>query len=165
MKEVDFLVEKLNLIPHPEGGYFFETYRSETIVSLEQPYAGDRNSSTCIYFLLTSGNPSKFHKIHQDEIWHFYQGSTIHLHIISKDGQYELVKIGTNWEQDETPQYVVKGGNWFASEIIQEDQYALAGCTVSPGFDFKDFEMAERNALLRICPSEEKIISRLTPKT
>ena len=160
-KEVQFLIEKLGLNPHPEGGYFKETYRSTQASELGHPYSGPRSHSTCIYFLLTSENFSAFHKIHQDEIWHFYQGSPIALHIISPEGKYQLVTIGNNIEKGEVPQFVVSGGFWFASEVSVAGSYSLAGCTVAPGFDFQDFEMAEKDTLQQICNEQIELINRL----
>lgn len=165
MSEIDTLIHKLQLLPHPEGGYFKETYRSsESLMksALPQGYKGDRNLSTCIYFLLTSANFSAFHRIKQDEIWHFYMGSPISLHIINQQGVYLKQMIGSNLEAGEVPQFVVHGGDWFASEVEEPNSYALAGCTVSPGFDFEDFEMADRYKLLLKYPDFEAVIRRLT---
>lgn len=152
-------------MPHPEGGYFKETYRSEIsadVKALPQKFKSSRNFCTAIYFLLTSDNFSVFHRIKQDEIWHFYCGSPISLHVLSKDGSYKKHLIGQNLEKGEVPQFVVKAGDWFASEVQVPNSYALAGCTVSPGFDFADFEMVERKELLQKYPLHDKIISRLT---
>ena len=98
MKKAD-IIEKLGLQSHPEGGYFKETYRSSGIITegnLNDDFQGNRNFSTAIYFLLTSGSFSAFHRINQDEFWHFYKGSPIKLHIISEDGIYSVIIIGNN---------------------------------------------------------------------
>ena len=165
MKTIDSIIKRLDLLPHPEGGYYRETFRSETVISkisLPEGYQGDRNACTAIYFLLTSRNFSAFHKIKQDEIWHFYSGSPISLHILTQEGSYEKHLIGSDLERGEVPQFAVKGGDWFASEVSDSDSYALAGCTVSPGFDFADFEMADRQELLQTYPDHQQIINRLT---
>ncbi len=159
------LVKKLQLEPHPEGGFFRETYRSEGFVSenqLSNGFVGDRNYATCIYFLLVSGNFSAFHRIKQDEIWHFYSGSPILLHTICPNGNYELIEIGNNLDAGEVPQFVVPANYWFASEVKNPDSYSLAGCTVSPGFDFRDFELPSRSELVSLFPEHEKAIARLT---
>ena len=159
------IVDALDLKPHPEGGFYKETYRSEGEInsdSLTENYTGIRNYSTCIYFMLTSGNFSAFHRIIQDEIWHFYEGSTISLHTISKEGNYQKIAIGKNFSKGEVPQYVVRGGDWFAAEIEANNAYALVGCTVSPGFDFEDFELTPRQELLKLFPQHKAIITRLT---
>lgn len=159
------IIEKLGLQPHPEGGYFKETYRSEGTIpkaGLPSEYSGDRNYSTSIYFLLTSQNFSAFHKILQDEQWHFYDGAPIILHMISQEGIYSTVKIGRSLDLGEVPQYTVPGGLWFASEVVEGNSFSLAGCTVAPGFDFSDFSLASRNELTNLFPKHKKIIHRLT---
>ena len=159
---VDALKKHLELFPHPEGGYYKETYRSSGVVKNPYPDAQERNFATAIYFLLVSGNFSAFHRIKQDEIWHFYEGAAIHLHVLDSEGKYELIKIGTDLFNGEVPQYMVKAGDWFASEVSVENSYSLAGCTVSPGFDFADFEMAKTAQLTEQYPEHKLIIDRLT---
>lgn len=159
------LIHTLDLQPHPEGGYFKETYRSVGKIkedSLEQEYGGERNYSTCIYFLLTSDSFSAFHSIKQDEIWHFYDGSPIRLHIITAQGIHQEHIIGRNIGKGERPQLVVSGGCWFAAEVIVPDTYTLVGCTVSPGFSFEDFKLIPRKELTALFPNHETIIARLT---
>ncbi len=164
-QEIKRLVEQLDLKPHPEGGYYREIYRSDGSIpehALNGKYDGDRNYCTSIYFLLSSASFSAFHRIKQDEIWHFYQGSPAHIHVIDKDGNYVRHQIGMNLDSGQVPQVVVSGGQWFASEVPEDDGYCLVGCTVAPGFDFLDFEMAERRLLTSKYPQHEAIISRLT---
>ncbi|GGE17583.1 cupin domain-containing protein [Psychroflexus salis] len=159
--KADYIIQKLGLQKHPEGGYFKETYRSNKNVFVED-LDGKRNFSTCIYFLITNEAYSAFHKVSQDEIWHFYEGSCIHLHLISPDGTFRMQKIGNAWNAGELPQFVVPAQTWFAAEVIQTKAYALVGCTVSPGFDFKDFQLADKKQLLEEYPEHEQIIDRLT---
>jgi predicted cupin superfamily sugar epimerase len=112
--------------------------------------------------LLTSNEFSAFHRIKQDEIWHFYDGSPIRLHVISPSGEYSKHRIGRELALGETPQLVVPAGCWFAAEVVNESAFSLVGCTVSPGFDFRDFEMRSRPELISMFPEHEKIISKLT---
>ena len=159
------IIQKLGLEPHPEGGYFRETYRSIGEITgedLENEYEDKRNYSTCIYFLLTSDNFSALHRIKQDEIWHFYDGSPIRLHMISELGIHSEHIIGRDFKKGEVPQFIVPGGYWFAAEVINKDDYSLVGCTVSPGFDFNDFELKTRKELTSLYPDKAKIISKLT---
>lgn len=165
MNSIKNIINKLKLEPHPEGGYFKETYRSFGEINeenLEAGYEGKRNYSTCIYFLLTSDNFSALHRIKQDEIWHFYDGSPILLHMISELGIHSEHVIGSDFNKGETPQFIVPGGYWFAAEVINKNDYSLVGCTVSPGFSFKDFELKTRKELISLFPDKEEIISKLT---
>jgi len=162
---IEHIISELKLEPHPEGGYFKETYRSSGKInedSLEASYEGKRNYATCIYFLLTSDNFSALHRIKQDEIWHFYDGSPIRLHMISELGAHSVHIIGRDLSKGESPQFIVPGGYWFAAEVIEKNRYSLVGCTVSPGFSFKDFELKTRKELLKLFPNQEEIISKLT---
>ena len=165
MNKKEKIIQELDLQPHPEGGYFKETYRSEGEISnnnLPTQYKGKRNYSTCIYFMLTSDTFSAFHKINQDEIWHFYDGSPIRLYIITEKGAYSEHVIGRNFSNGEVPQLIVPGNSWFAAKIINENDYSLVGCTVAPGFDFSDFILPERSVLVAQFPQHESIISELT---
>jgi len=165
INSIEEIINKLNLKPHPEGGYFKETYRSVGEIkedSLNTNYQGKRNFSTCIYFLLTSEKFSAFHRIKQDEIWHFYDGSPIRLHIILEDGNHSHYLIGRDFAKGEIPQFIVPGGCWFAAEVINKNDYSLVGCTVSPGFSFEDFELKTRKELISLFPDLEKIITKLT---
>ena len=165
MNKADEIIDALNLFPHPEGGYFKETYRSVgeiNVDSLSIDYKGKRNYSTSIYFLLKSENISAFHKIKQDEIWHFYDGSPIIIHEITEGGRYQQTIVGIDIAEGQLPQYVVEGGNWFAASVVRENDFSFVGCTVSPGFDFGDFELPSREVLIDKFPQHKDIITRLT---
>lgn len=166
-KVIEEIIEKYQLAPHPEGGYYRETYRSEEIVEkecLDAGYIGKRNCSTAIYFLLTANMFSAFHKLKQDEIWHFYYGSPVKIHMISEKGEYNTVILGNNYNNNETPQFVIKGNTWFAAEVNAEGCFSFVGCTVSPGFDFADFEIAEREKLIKDFPVHKEVITKFTKK-
>ena len=159
------IINQFDLTEHPEGGFYKETYRSKSKISnenLASNFVGDRNVSTCIYFLLTPEKFSAFHKINQDEIWHFYKGTTLKLHMISPTGEYSFVLIGNDLANNEQPQFVVPATYWFAAEVIQENSYAFTGCTVAPGFDFRDFVLPERKELTVLFPQHKDIITKLT---
>lgn len=164
-KTATYWITNLQLEKHPEGGYYRRTYESkETIpqTALPDGYNGKRFLGTAIYFLLDGHDFSAFHKLKQDEMWHFYEGSPIHIHTIDANGNYKLVKLGRDIENGECLQYVVPGKTYFASEIVDKDHYALVGCTVIPGFDFEDFEMPPRKELIAKYPEHEQLITRLT---
>lgn len=163
--EIDALKKELGLAPHPEGGFFRETYRSEETAGpglLPERFPGERSFSTAIYFLLSRGDFSAFHRIKSDEIWHFYSGSTIIIHMIFPDGRLVQKKLGRRPYREESFQLVVQRGCWFAAGLENENTYALVGCTVSPGFDFGDFEIAERDRLISSYPEHRKIIEKFT---
>lgn len=160
------LVRDLGLSPHPEGGYFRETYRSsETIpeTGLPERFHGERSMATAIYFLLGPGDFSAFHRIRSDETWHYYTGSCgLAVHVIQGDGSYRLIRLGNRTGAGETFQATVPAGAWFASEPCDAQGFALVGCTVAPGFDFRDFEMADAVALAGEHPDLEGLIRRLS---
>lgn len=159
------IIQKLDLKEHPEGGFYRETYRSDGAIPashLPKTINSERNFSTCIYFLLTAEKFSAFHKINQDEIWHFYKGSPITLHTILPNGKLESYKIGSNILKGELPQLVVPAGCWFAAEVNQGGDFALMGCTVSPGFDFEDFQLAQREELSQMFPEHNELITQFT---
>ncbi len=158
------LVERFQLLPHPEGGYYRENYRSEETISqnaLPQRFSGGRQFSTAIYFLLEQGNFSAFHRIQSDECWHFYAGQTLHVHVIHPNGQYELLKLGNDLSMGESFQAVVPACSWFSSETAEGGAFSFVGCTVAPGFDFADFELAKAEKLIQQFPSMEILIRRL----
>ena len=165
MKEkISYLIDSLHLMPHPEGGFYKESYRSPWLVpgpALPPGFSGERNLSTAIYFLLRQGDYSAFHRIRSDECWHFYEGGTLLVHVIHPVGRYEVIRLGRNFKSGEVFQHVVPAGAWFASEPAGETEFSLVGCTVSPGFDFLDFEMAEEEELLQQFPEHGGLIRRL----
>lgn len=164
MQPVDYWIKHLNLKAHPEGGFYKETYRSSEIIAacgMPARFEGTRNFSTAIYFLLRSQDRSVFHRIKSDELWHFYQGSTLSIYILKNDG-LTIQKLGTKLDQGESLQLVVPANCWFGARVEEKETFALCGCTVAPGFDFQDFEMAERGELLGEFPKFEKEIVELT---
>ncbi len=170
-KTPDYWIEQLRLAPHPEGGFYREAYRaSEQIpqAGLPERFSGPRSFATSIYFLLGTRDFSAFHRIRSDETWHFYEGCALELHMLDASG-HAMVLIGRDVHRGEFLQYTVPAGVWFASRPSQLDMpleasehYCLVGCTVSPGFDFNDFEMAERKQLLRDFSKHRSIIESLT---
>jgi uncharacterized protein len=164
-----YWIEKLGLLAHPEGGYFRETYRAEEqIAHLPDRFSpktlasAQRSFSTAIYFLLESDQFSAFHRIKSDEVWHFYTGSALTVYAIDPAGQLSEFRLGNQPDQAETWQAVVPAGWWFGSKVNAPDTFALVGCTVAPGFDFADFELAERSQLLHLYPQHRTLIEQLT---
>ena len=161
--QAKYYIDKLKLIPHPEGGYYKEIYRSGEYISMEglpKRYKSKRVFSTSIYFLLEGRQVSKFHKLKSDEVWHFYDGSSVVIYLLNNN--IEKIIIGKNIAQGNAFQCTIKKNNWFAAEIIEKDSFALLGCSVAPGFDFDDFELADKKYLLKKYSRYEDIINRLT---
>ena len=158
--EVKKLIRYLNLSPHPEGGYFCENYRSDGIIDkagLPPYYNENRNFSTAIYFLLPAGHVSHFHKVKTDEVWHFYGGGSLTLIQIFADGSRQDVQIGNQVFEGEHLQYVVPANCWFAAFPNPGVEYSLVGCSVSPGFDYKDFELGVKDNLAEMFPQHREV--------
>lgn len=165
MKTAAQWIKILKLVPHPEGGFYREVYRCAEGVSrkaLPSRYSGPRAFSTSIYYLLRGQDVSRFHRLASDEIWHFYAGSQLTLHVIDPKGHYQATRLGTCGGRCQQPQQVIMRNHWFAATVDNTSQYTLMGCTVAPGFDFADFELADRDTLARLCPSKALLIKRLT---
>jgi hypothetical protein len=155
----------LGLVPHPEGGFYRETYRSpDTLAAAHLPprYTGPRPCSTAIYFLLERGQVSALHRIKSDELWHFHAGGALVLSIIDPDGRLREPRLGPDPGRGEWLQIVVSAGCWFGAAVAGSDSYTLAGCTVAPGFDFADLELADRATLVARYPEHAALIGRLT---
>jgi predicted cupin superfamily sugar epimerase len=161
MVTVKELVEKLNLHPHPEGGYFAEHFRSPQSAEFEG-FSGKRNYSTSIYFLLEEGQFSALHRIKSDEIWHFYLGDPLEIVEIGQDGNWISTILGQDLAKGQKLSYVVKAGNWFGSRPLKGSLFCLVGCTVAPGFDFQDFEMPNRSFFCQQFPSLKNQIEEFT---
>lgn len=158
------IIQHLQLKPHPEGGFYKEVYRSEGMIeqpSLPQDFGGSRPYATSIYYLLQKGDYSAFHRIKSDEIWHFYAGGNLLFHLLSAHGTYQDVVLGNKIANGATFQFVMPAGVWFAAEPAPGTEFTLAGCTVSPGFDFSDFELANGEALVKGFPEQKELIMRL----
>ena len=158
------LIKQYCLQPHPEGGWFKETYKSTEIISasaLPERFGAPRVFSTAIYFLLEQGNFSAFHRIKSDECWHFYTGDPLDVYVLQQDGNLEIVHLGNNISKGLMFQYVVPADCWFASRPAPGSSFCFAGCTVAPGFDFADFELADAIALASLYPMHQSIIKTL----
>jgi len=150
METAKFWIEKLALQKHPEGGWFKEVYRSEEIVgkeSLAAAFGGSRHFSTSIYYLLEGEDFSSFHRIKSDELWHFYTGSSNVEILWIEEGKLVREKLGDNINNEEHFQIIVPKNKWFAARLLNTNGFALVGCTVSPGFHFEDFELADKRLI------------------
>jgi predicted cupin superfamily sugar epimerase len=163
--DIQSLVERFQLEPHPEGGFFRETWRTSEIVpgaALPSRFGGDRSISTAIYFLIGGGHFSAFHRIKSDETWHYYAGtSPLIIHMLLPGIGYRRILLGNRPDEEQVFQDTVPSGAWFASEPADPSGYAFVGCTVSPGFDFRDFELATEASLSAEYPGHSALIRRL----
>ncbi len=164
MKSAEYWITHLELEPHPEGGYYKEAYKSKCIITKDclPGFSGDRSIATAIYYLLSNEDISLFHSIKSDEIWHFYYGSPLIIHVLHIDGAYEKIKLGTSIDEGEVIQCVVPAQSWFSAEVAHSSSFGLVGCTVSPGFDFRDFTLAHAHELIKLFPQHEKLIKKFT---
>lgn len=153
------LVKTLKLESHPEGGFYSETYRST-----EKAENNKGVLMTSIYFLLTSENVSNFHKISHDELWFHHEGSPIAIHSL-ENGKHKEFILGKSFKDSCKPQHLVKGSTIFGSAVLEPNSFALVSCVVSPGFEFKDFELFSYDQLISEFPDAQEIIERLTPSS
>ncbi len=159
------LVKLLGLKPHPEGGYYREMYRSDEIIgkeALPERYTGNRNYGTAIYYLLTRETFSALHRIKTDEVYHFYLGDPVELVQLLPDGSGCVVMLGNDIAGGAQVQTVVSRGTWHGARLAEGGTYALLGTTVSPGFEFADFELGDRSELIRLYTSFSDTIITLT---
>jgi uncharacterized protein len=160
----------LGLAPHPrEGGCYVRTYQSGEMLPpaafAAGRYPGARHTATAIYYLLEPETFSEMHRLRSDEIFHFYSGDPVEMLQLQADGSGTIVRIGTRLAQGERPQVVVPRGVWQGSQLAPGGQWALLGCTVSPGFEFEDYETATREELTAAWPAFSQLIRQLTRPT
>jgi predicted cupin superfamily sugar epimerase len=164
--DIEKLKQTLGLKPLPEeGGFFAESYRSDEKLAagvLPARYSGDRSFGTAIYFLLTPETFSALHRLATDEVYHFYLGDPVELLLLRIGGAGEVATIGTDLDRGMRPQCTVPRGVWQGSRLKPGGAFALLGTTMAPGFDFADFELARRDALLTSHPAFSHLIHCLT---
>lgn len=164
-KDCEYWINRLELKKHPEGGYFSEIYRSNTSVSprnLNWDCEEERASATSIYFLLISGEVSKLHRLKSDEIWYYHAGSSLTITVITPQGSLSRHILGLNLDEKEQPQVIIPAGSIFGASVNESGSYSLVSCMVTPGFDFRDFELLSKEQLIKEYPEYQKIIEELT---
>ena len=157
----DDWIAHLHLAPHPEGGYFRRSYTAELILTLLD-HDGPRPVATAIYYLLKGGQRSRLHRLKADELWHFYAGSPLTVHLLDREGEYTVQRLGPNPDAGQHFQFAIGAGCWFGATVDDSAGFSLIGCTVAPGFDFADFELAERMTLINQYPQYAMLIESLT---
>lgn len=149
---IDELIRRYGLQPHPEGGYFKETYRAEAQVP-----GVSRSVCTAIYYLLPHGQRSRLHRLDADELWHFYRGDPLTIVELVPGAAAKQTLLSAD-----NPQYLVKANTWFGSMPAQGSTYSFVGCTVSPAFEFAHFELGARDELTAQFPQAHEVIAALT---
>jgi predicted cupin superfamily sugar epimerase len=157
MLTAEEIISVLNLKPHTEGGYYRQTYLSKLIIPLAQQHE-KRPSSSSVYYLLRSNEFSAFHRLKSDEMWHYYLGSPLTLHTLHPASEHKTQILGPDLFKSQQPQILIPANTWFAAKVIHPNTYTLCGCTVTPGFDYADFELANRNELLTMYPQYKELI-------
>lgn len=164
-KALNDWIEHLGMNPHPEGGYFVETYHSPDTLrksGLPDRYPSDRLSAKLIYFLLPAEQVSKFHRLKCEEIWCYHWGASLTLSLIAPDGILQHAQLGPDWENGEQFHLTIPHGVWFGAKVNPPGAYTLVSCMTAPGFEFADFELADRQKLLAEYPQHRQIIEILT---
>lgn len=152
-------INHLGLLPHPEGGFYKETYRSDVIITNSS--GNSRNLSTAIYYLLEGNDRSALHRIQSDEFWFFHAGNPLEL-VYIEHRMLHTVTLGHDISKGELPQFKVDAGLWFGARVKSGIGFSLVSCTVAPGFDFNDFELADRVELLEAYPHLATAITAFT---
>lgn len=156
-------IQRLNLIPHQEGGYYKQLYLNDTQITLSD--GRQRALSSSILFLLSQQNPSHFHRLKSDEIWYFHYGHPLTVHMIDEHGNYQQITLGsgdTDYLQYTVPKNVIFGSSIESNDV---NAFAIVSCMVSPAFDYQDFELFTQQQLLNNYPQHEKIIKKLAFET
>ena len=164
-RNAGYWIEKLNLAEHPEGGCFAPAFRSSEQINREglpDRFTGNRAIVSSIYYLLKKGQFSAFHRLKSIEIWSFFEGDPLTIHILDPVGGLIEKRLGSNFNKAESFQVVIEAGSWFAAEQRGPGEFTLAGCTVAPGFEYEDMEIAGRAQLLARYPQHQEIIEKLT---
>ena len=164
MKDANYFIEKLDMTAHPEGGYYKESFISAENITdsdLTTTFEDKRILWTSIYFLLRNGEVSNFHRLKSDETWYYHSGSPLTIYMITPEGEFITEQLGLDIEKGEKPQVLVPK-NYIFGSAMNNKGYALVGCMVSPGFEFRDFELFERDTLLNLYPKYKETIEKLT---
>jgi predicted cupin superfamily sugar epimerase len=155
------LIDVLGLLPHPERGFYAETYRAGVRVAAPS-HDGERSAATAIYFLVTADEPvTSLHRLRSDELFHLYEGGPLEILRLYPDGDCDVARLGLDLAAGERPQIVVPAGTWFGTTLVDGASHCLVGCSVSPGFEFDDFELAEGPELEARYPAAADRIRRM----
>lgn len=164
-RSAQYWIDKLDLAEHPEGGFFSPVFRASEQIGrdgLPDRFTGNRAIVSSIYYLLKRGGFSAFHRLKSVEIWTFFEGDPLTIHVLDPLGGLIDKKLGPNFDNGESFQVAIEAGSWFAAEQRGPGGFTLAGCTVAPGFEYEDMEIAQRKELQANYPQHAEIIERFT---
>ena len=164
-RSAQYWIERLNLSEHPEGGFFAPAFRAPEQIGrdgLPERFTGNRAMVSSIYYLLKKGQFSVFHRLRSVEIWNFFEGDPLTIYVLDPSGSMNQKRLGPNFDRGESYQAAIEAGNWFAAEHRGPGEFSLVGCTVAPGFEYEDLEIAGRAQLQAKYPQHTEIIERLT---
>lgn len=167
MKDANFWIEKLGMIPHPEGGYYFSSFKSEQTMfrhDIAGVSSSERKMWSSIYLLLTEDDYLAFHRVRSEEVWYYHQGSPVKIHMISPEGELFTEVLGINIEDGEKLQVRIPRNFIMAAERVEE-AFSMFGIMVSPGFDFDDIKLYDRDELIGLFPMHKELIERLSMET
>ena len=159
MHTAEEYIKQLQLIAHPEGGYYKETYRSLSKMQADG-FDGNRSVATSIYFLLRDTEKSHLHRIKSDEQWYFHAGNVLEI-VVLHEGKLSVQLLGTNIGNGEALHITVPAGAWFGSRVKGQMGFALVSCVVAPGFDFADFELASYKKISREFPAYDSLLKEM----
>lgn len=164
-KDASYWIQALGMEKHPEGGYFCGLYRCPEMISDRETalgFTGNRSVASSIYFLLPTGEVSRFHRLKFDELWYFHAGNPVVIYVIDTAGVLRELRLGACCEKGERPQAVIPRGSIFGAVTEGNEGCSLVGCMVCPGFEYDDFELLRQEELLRDYPQHREIILKLT---
>lgn len=169
MRNFREIIQLLNLLPHPEGGYYRRNWQSDMLAAVADDTSGKihslRSIGSSIIYLLPSEEVSTWHRISCDEMWHFYGGSPLKLYILDKDDGLICRILGIDLEQGQMPQFIIPRNTWFCAEVFEDESHTLCGCTLWPSFSYADFDLADPQTLKREFPLHVELIDHIFAKT
>ena len=165
MNDYRSIIERLNLLPHPEGGFYRRNWQSQMLGQSKDANGrvvhSERSIGSSILYLLPSHEVCAWHKVACDEMWHYYHGSSLIIHLLNaREGASEY-HLGTRISEGELPQFIIPRDTWFCAETAEDDSYSFCGCTLWPSFSYADFELAEKSRLLDEFPTYKELITRI----
>lgn len=165
MEEYRLYLDKLNMMPHPEGGYYRRNWQSQISGDLKDPTGKisfpNRQIGSSIIYLLPKEMVCKWHRVKCDEMWHHYHGTALKMYLLTAQKGLETIILGPDITAGQLPQFIIPRQTWFAAELAEPLDFALCGCTLWPAFSYTDFEMAELEPLADDFPACKDLISRI----